>query len=68
MSSNANEILFTLFGAAVMIGALCLAAGSAEKHSSSLECEAFILFGTPPLLWGALMLVYEIVKQKGFFG
>lgn len=68
MSSNASEIIFALFGTAVMIGAICLAAGNAEKHSSSLELEAFILFGTPPLLWGALMLVYEIVKQKGFFG
>lgn len=39
-----------------------------EKHTDSFAMETFSLFGMPVFLWCVMLLLYELLHEKGIIG
>ena len=60
-----TELAFALFWIIVVIFGALFFAEWAEKHCQSFTMELFAQFGMPALLWCAMLLLYELLQQKG---
>lgn len=59
------ELAFALAWIVVVIFGGLFFVEWAEKHCQSFTMELFAQFGMPALLWCGMLLLYELLRQKG---
>ena len=63
-----NSVVFTVVMILVIIFGSLFFSEWTEKHTTSFTMKLFAQIGMPALLWSGMLLLYELLRQKGWLG